>query len=70
MPLYTHKSVSFHDKRDDCWIIIHSKVYEVTDWLKKHPGGQDIIFNYAGQDTTVNVVGMRDTALLACISIS
>ena len=53
MSLYTREEVSLHDKRDDCWIIVHGKVYDVTNWLSKHPGGGDVIFNYAGQDATV-----------------
>lgn len=37
---------------DDLWIVIHGKVYDLTDFLPSHPGGQKIILKYAGQDAT------------------
>ena len=27
-----------HNKREDCWVIIHGKAYDVTDFLPEHPG--------------------------------
>jgi len=45
------KDVAKHNTRDDCWMIIHGKVYDVTSWIDKHPGG-DIIMSYAGMDAT------------------
>jgi cytochrome b involved in lipid metabolism len=37
---------------DDCWIIIHKKVINITRYLSKHPGGRWIILKYAGLDAT------------------
>ena len=37
-----------HNKRDDCWLIIHGKVYDVSAFLREHPGGEDIIIDLAG----------------------
>ena len=28
-----------HDNRNDCWIAVNSKVYDVTGFLDEHPGG-------------------------------
>lgn len=41
-----------HTKRKDCWIVLNGKVYNVTDYIKKHPGG-DIIFKSVGKDATL-----------------
>ncbi|XP_060574258.1 acyl-CoA Delta-6 desaturase-like [Ruditapes philippinarum] len=41
-----------HSSRDDRWIVISGQVYDVTEWSKKHPGGQRLIGHYAGQDAT------------------
>ncbi|KAG9155860.1 hypothetical protein Leryth_004111 [Lithospermum erythrorhizon] len=41
-----------HNKHEDVWISIEGKVYNVTDWIKKHPGGDVPIMNLAGQDAT------------------
>ncbi|KAF7966951.1 hypothetical protein HWV62_36374 [Athelia sp. TMB] len=35
-----------------CWVIIHNKVYDVTEFLPEHPGGPGIILKYAGKDAT------------------
>lgn len=48
--VYTLKQVSDHKTEDDCWIAIDNRVYNVTKWLSKHPGGKSILFNLAGQD--------------------
>lgn len=41
-----------HNKLDDCWILIHGKVYDVTTFLESHPGGAHKILEYAGKDAT------------------
>lgn len=30
-----------HDSRDDCWIAVHSKVWDLTDFIDEHPGGAE-----------------------------
>jgi predicted heme/steroid binding protein len=37
---------------DDIWVIVHGKVYDLTQFLPEHPGGQRIIMKYAGKDAT------------------
>ena len=39
----TRKEVAKHNKRDDAWIIIHGKVYDVTEWQIEHPGDEKIL---------------------------
>ena len=41
-----------HDKERDLWISISGKVYDVSKWLDKHPGGDLPLLNLAGQDVT------------------
>ncbi|KAJ6631544.1 glyoxylate dehydrogenase [Mycena sp. CBHHK59/15] len=41
-----------HASRDSCWIVVHEKVYDITDFLDEHPGGSGIILKYAGKDAT------------------
>ncbi|KAF9031215.1 hypothetical protein BDZ89DRAFT_1064064 [Hymenopellis radicata] len=43
------KEVAQHNTRQSCWIIVHGKVYDVTDFLD---GGSKIILKYAGKDAT------------------
>ncbi|TBU31119.1 glyoxylate dehydrogenase [Dichomitus squalens] len=50
--ILTGPEVAEHASRDSCWIIVHGKVYDVTDFLDEHPGGSKIILKYAGKDAT------------------
>ncbi|XP_054001038.1 cytochrome b5-like [Hylaeus anthracinus] len=51
---YTLKEVAQRDGNDGSrtWIVIHDNVYDVTDYKAKHPGGPELIDEYAGQDAT------------------
>jgi len=47
------KDVAEHNSRDKgVWIVVHGKVWDVTDFLDEHPGGAEIILKYAGMDAT------------------
>ncbi|KAG6007912.1 Cytochrome b2, mitochondrial precursor [Claviceps maximensis] len=41
-----------HNDEKSCWVIVHGKAYDVTDFLPEHPGGSKIILKYAGKDAT------------------
>ena len=51
---FSRQEVFSHRKLDDCWIVLHGEVYNVTNWLKRHPGGARLIMHYAGEDATVS----------------
>ncbi|KAF8093317.1 hypothetical protein N665_0384s0004 [Sinapis alba] len=53
---YSKSEVAEHNKRDDCWIIIKDKVYDVTSYVEEHPGG-DAILDHAGDDSTSGFFG-------------
>uniref|UniRef100_A0A672NQZ4 Fatty acid desaturase 2-like n=1 Tax=Sinocyclocheilus grahami TaxID=75366 RepID=A0A672NQZ4_SINGR len=44
--------VQKHTKSGDQWIVVERKVYNVSQWVKRHPGGLRIIGHYAGEDAT------------------
>lgn len=50
--MLSYGEVGKHNSKTDCWVIIHGEVYNVTDFLKEHPGGSAIILKYAGKDAT------------------
>jgi predicted heme/steroid binding protein len=37
-----------HNLKNDCWVVYKGKVYDVTSWLTKHPGGVNAIAKYCG----------------------
>ncbi|ALC38675.1 CG6870 [Drosophila busckii] len=53
LPEITLEQVGQHDSFDDCWIIIYDRVYNVTQFLRDHPGGDDVIMDHAGRDATI-----------------
>jgi len=52
MNTYTMEEVAKHNTKQDCWIVIRGMVYDVTDFLKIHPGGSNIMISVAGEDAT------------------
>lgn len=49
---YTLTEIRKHNKVSDCWIIIEGAVYDVTSYLRDHPGGLDPFLVFAGGDAT------------------
>jgi cytochrome-b5 reductase len=47
----TAEEVALHNKKTDCWIVIHGKVYDVTKFAPEHPGGSSSITDHAGKST-------------------
>ncbi|CAK9323629.1 unnamed protein product [Citrullus colocynthis] len=50
--LFTLAEVASHDNRNDCWLIIEDKVYDVTKFLEDHPGGDEVLLAGVGKDAT------------------
>jgi hypothetical protein len=55
---YTLSDVKRHNKKSDCWVVLNGKVYDMTAFLNKHPGGPEPILSWAGRDAsrTWNVI--------------
>jgi salicylate hydroxylase len=48
----TRAEVAQHATFDDCWIVIHNRVYDFSEWKDHHPGGPFVARMYAGKDAT------------------
>ncbi len=48
---YTLEDVTKHAVPTDCWLVASAKVYDVTSFVDKHPGGEKILSG-CGKDMT------------------
>jgi len=48
--IYAQEDIATHVDSKSCWITRAGKVYDVTGFLQDHPGGDDLILQYAGKD--------------------
>ncbi|CAF0714785.1 unnamed protein product [Brachionus calyciflorus] len=69
----TYEELAKHDKVDDCWMAIYDKVYNVTPYMKYHPGGVEELMKGAGKNATalfnqvhqwVNIQSMLEKCLI------
>jgi len=58
------KEFEKHNKSDDAWIIIDGDVFNVTKFAGLHPGGEQILLEYAGQDCTDVFFGLHRNEVL------
>ena len=49
---YTMEEIAKHNSKESCWTVIRGKVYDLTSWIDKHPGGADKILRICGKDGT------------------
>ena len=61
---YEKDEIAKHNTEKDCWVIIKDQVYDVSKFLKDHPGGVDSIMVYAGGDATEQFEMMHDNNIL------
>ncbi|KAJ5578549.1 uncharacterized protein N7459_007513 [Penicillium hispanicum] len=50
LPTFTTAEVEKHNNAKSCYITIGRNVYDVTEFVEDHPGGGDLILDYAGKD--------------------
>ncbi|KAH6909640.1 oxidoreductase [Coprinopsis sp. MPI-PUGE-AT-0042] len=48
--IYAEEDVATHASPTSCWITRGGKVYDVTNFLNDHPGGDELVLQFAGKD--------------------
>ncbi|KZF21129.1 putative cytochrome b5 [Xylona heveae TC161] len=49
---FTYSDVAEHNTKQDLYMVIHDKVYDVAKFVDEHPGGEEVLFDVGGQDAT------------------
>lgn len=44
----TQSELAKHNSKDDCWVVYNNKVYDVTSYIPRHPGGEQRIARTCG----------------------
>jgi cytochrome b involved in lipid metabolism len=45
---YTASDVALHKNQASCWTIVNGNVYDLTNWIAQHPGGEGTILSICG----------------------
>ncbi|ESN94566.1 hypothetical protein HELRODRAFT_164427 [Helobdella robusta] len=51
--IYPDQLLRHNDPTKSLWVAIGGYVYDVTDFCKKHPGGEEILYENAGKEVTM-----------------
>ena len=60
----TRAELSEHSSKEDCWIAIDGKVYDLTDFAEEHPAGPASIHELGGQDGTVEFLAIHSIGIM------
>jgi cytochrome b involved in lipid metabolism len=52
LPLVTQAELRRHTSRSSCWICLDGLVFDVTEWLRRHPGGPSVLIRRGGTDVS------------------
>lgn len=58
LPEISLDEVSNHCWGNDAWMVIYNKVYDVTDFIQEHPGGDSVMLENIGYDGTMAFHGV------------
>ncbi|KAG5462919.1 MAG: cytochrome b5-like heme/steroid binding domain-containing protein, partial [Olpidium bornovanus] len=50
---FTWQELATHNTRQDAYVAVRGKVYDVTEFISRHPGGEDTLLLAAGRDATL-----------------
>lgn len=52
LPIFRWEQIRQHDLPDDKWLVIERRVYDVSRWAQRHPGGSRLISHHGAEDAT------------------
>merc|ERR1719313_650892 len=61
---FTREEIAKHNQDGDAWVVVDGEVYDISNFAMAHPGGEQIILEYAGQDGTEVFYGLHRREVL------
>jgi len=52
LPTLLQSEVAAHNTKESCYVTIGTRVFDVTDFVESHPGGGELVLEYAGKDVS------------------
>jgi len=49
---YSLAEVKKHNDNHSCWLVIHNEVFDVTEFLNEHPGGEEVLLEQGGNEAS------------------
>ena len=59
VPTFSLVEVAKHNTQNDLWVVINNKVYDVTAFVEKHPGGHEVLIERAGKYNINNLENIK-----------
>lgn len=53
LPTFRWEQIRQHNLPGDKWLVIERRVYDVSRWVQRHPGGSRLISHHGAEDATV-----------------
>ncbi|XP_070504963.1 cytochrome b5-like [Chironomus tepperi] len=50
--LFSLKEVASNNSNKSAYLVIHNSVYDVTNFLNEHPGGEEVLLEQSGKEAT------------------
>lgn len=54
---FSEQEVARHCTKESCWVLVGTRVYDVTSFLRMHPGGEALILRRSGSDISRQLDG-------------
>jgi cytochrome b involved in lipid metabolism len=65
---FSMEEIAEHTLPKDCWVALHGRVYDLSDFIEQHPGGLSSILSLAGTDGTKFFDGVHSSQILERLS--
>ncbi|KAI9491375.1 cytochrome b5-like heme/steroid binding domain-containing protein [Zychaea mexicana] len=50
--IFTYEEIAKHNTREDLYMVISGKVYDITAFVDEHPGGEEVLIDEGARDAT------------------